>query len=273
MDAGWLGDLWSHVVAGIPWADQTAAGISPLSGVEVELHHGTSIVDEAQTRGWILPAVTIFVPILVGFGIVAMVAKNWMTRMVVVVLGVSGVLFFVHNAMKGNPAFGWYLIHLTPLFSLVIPAGIEIALRGRWRGITAGFQVILIVGYGFLVAPAVGAMREHDRQPMRQTVAMIKEMAAPNIPLTGVFGTSDRQVKTYDPEVRILEKADDVDRLIAEGAKLGRPVFIYYCGDVISWMKRREVAERIAGDPGFRRVAFLKGLESMYSYRVFRYVP
>ena len=272
MGMGWLRDVWAHMVGGIPWADQTAVDPkSPLWGDEAGMHLGTSVMEQNSLRNWVAPMFRLVVPALTFCGIVALCLKNWKTRLLVVAFVWAGVLFYAHNAIAGNPAHGWYLIFLLPMFALALPAAAEVAIHGRNQPVVVGVMVAIVIGYGFLVGEQLQKLREHDRQPIRQTVAKINELAGSQTPLTGVFGTSDRQVKTYDPEVRILQKAEDVDLLVLEGQAKKRPVFIYYCGDVISWRKRPEVVQRIASDRRFERIAYLPGLEAMYSYRIFRY--
>ena len=107
----------------------------------------------------------------------------------------------------------------------------------------------------------------HDRQPIRETVASIREKKPES--LTGTFGVSDRQAQSYDPNVRLLSKPEDVDKLLAEGKEAHVPVFIYFCGVTESTNRKPELVKRVAASEDFLPYKQVKGLEAMFSYHVF----
>ena len=77
---------------------------------------------------------------------------------------------------------------------------------------TEGLAAWLVLRFDSSTAYARYVVREVDRQPIRQTVELIRSQS-PDA-MTATFGISDRQAAIYDPRVRILESAADLDRVI-----------------------------------------------------------
>jgi hypothetical protein len=103
---------------------------------------------------------------------------------------------------------------------------------------------------------------------MRQTVASIRT-DHPEA-MTAVFGVSDRQTQSYDPRVRVLEKASDLDAAMADAQKEGRPLFVYFCGRETSTQRNPDLMQRVLDPVAFTHISDFKGLEAMFTYHVYR---
>ena len=80
---------------------------------------------------------------------------------------------------------------------------------------------------------------------------------------------SDRQAQSYDPDVTLLTKPEDVDALIARGQSEGRPVFIYVAGLTESTKRSPDLMKRVGLSADFIKFKEFKGLEAMFSYVIY----
>lgn len=250
-DGGWIYDFASHL----------AAGVMQFNGDTAE-HVGTSW---QQLRGPSMEATSIlgWSVLLLGFlGFVVSPFENTAGRVTILGVSIGGALAFWQAHVHPHPNLPMYYIYLLVPFTLTCALAMV-----RFRVFPPVLVMVLVGLYGMGTQQARNTFVEHDRQPIRQTVESIYEKKADA--LTGVFGVSDRQAQSYDPEVTILEKAGDVDALLARGQKEARPVFIYFAGLRESASRSPDLVKRVAQSPDFVHFKDLKGLEAMFSYHVY----
>jgi hypothetical protein len=176
------------------------------------------------------------------------------------------------NLRPGTPMTVWYLIYLLIPASLAIHvalASLGGLTRLRWVPVAlcAGFNVM----YGLGTSTAVAAMRDHDRQPNRQTVAFIRAQAPEA--MTATFGVSDRQHSVYDPFVEVLESATDLEKAIARSRAMSKPFYVYYCSDEHGQKRNPDIYARVVRSGAFEKLAEFPASEELFSYRVYRLKP
>ena len=254
-DSGWIYDLGSHL----------AAGIMQINADSTE-HIGTSW---EQMRGPAFDATSILgwgVLFLAFLGFMVAPFENVAARISILGLTIAGGLSLWHAHVQNHPNLAMYYIYL--LIPLALACGLAAV---RFRVFPAVLVLVLVGLYGIGTQKPRSIFINHDRQPIRQTVEAIYDKKAEA--LTGAFGVSDRQSQSYDPDVTILEKADDVDALLARGKAEGRPVFVYFAGLRESARRSPDLMKRVAQSPDFVPFKDMKGLEAMFSYHIYVQTP
>ena len=231
-----VGTDWKEVSAnfpGPPWLVAAVLAVLALGGVLQAMRRGIA--------GWLI----VFSPVLAAAVTLAL------------------------NLRPGSPMTVWYLIFL--LVPLPLAIGLLLERAGQWRNLRWLPAVLItwfVLRYSMAVDPAVAAVRNHDRQPVRQTIAFVHQRAPHGI--TATFGVSDRQCKTYDAGVYVLEEMKDLDDCIARARSADVPLHVYYCSDDLGSKRRPDIYQRVVKSGEFERVAEFPGSEELFSYRVYQ---
>ncbi len=247
----WINDLGSHLVIGFQHVNADSTEHLGTSWEQMRHHQ----MDATSILGWSVA--------LLGFlGLFAGFFETVAGRLGIVAPTLAGALGFWHASVSHHPNLAMYYIYL------LIPLGLACALAAvRMQVMPAVLVMLLLVGFGLGTQEPRTRFIEHDRQPIRETVEAVREKHPEA--LTGSFGVSDRQSQSYDPEVHILAKPADVDALLAKGQQEGRPVFIYFAGLRESTNRAPDLMKRVALSEDFRLYKEFKGLEAMFSYRIY----
>jgi hypothetical protein len=182
---------------------------------------------------------------------------------------VAGVVICLMNVQPGKPMTVWYLLFLLIPGVLALPLLLqEAAQLVKWKWTSLVLVLWLVLRFDSATAYARAVVRYADRQPVREVVQLIRSQSQDA--MTATFGVSDRQSAIYDPKVRILESAADLERVIAESQSAGKPLYVFYCSDQHSKPRVPEVYARVVESGEFERVGVLPGTEELFSYRVYR---
>ena len=246
-----LHDLGSHIATGTMYQN-----------LETNDHLGTSWT-QLTAANHVEPMVLAYgLGMFLVLGFIASLFENTAARVVIIGVTLGGALAFWRAGVQHQPNFAWYYIYL------LIPAVLAVSLAAVRLQFMPALIVVLFVGFfGKATDLPRSLFINHDRQPIRETVASIREKKPES--LTGTFGVSDRQAQSYDPNVRLLSKPEDVDKLLAEGKEAHVPVFIYFCGVTESTNRKPELVKRVAASEDFLPYKQVKGLEAMFSYHGF----
>lgn len=254
----WLHDLVSVLAVGWqfdnPWRDA---------------HVGTDWKGTAAHFPLPPVAVAVILALLLVAGLVLAFRRGTPARIIVIAPVLAALVSLGMNLRPGSPMTVWYLIYLLIPAALAIPLALE--KLGQWRNLRWLPTVLVAwftIRYGMGTASAVAALRDHDRQPIRRTVAFIHAQSPEA--LTATFGVSDRQSSTYDPKVAILESAADLEAVIAQSRATSKPLYVYYCSDEHGEKRRPDIYTRVVKSGEFERVAGFPGSEELFSYRVYR---
>ena len=266
MDKIWRMDLFAHFLIGFQYDNPTP-----------EQHLGTSLLmcfrsclSSHLFLGFVAPA-------FAALGFICAFVKNFAARLFIVAPTLAALLSFAHNASQNSPMVVWYLVYgLIPLV-LALPLGIEMLVK-KPRWFSAALIGGVVAAFALTSAEARSIIRNHDRQPVRETVAYIKQIS-PDA-LTAVFGVSNRQTVSYDSDVRVLSKRADLEELIARAVHEHRALFVYYCGEMESRLRQPELFDALkngcatslanAWTARFEHAQTFLGHEEMFSYQVYR---
>ncbi len=272
----WLRDWWTHCCAGIPW--QTA---------DTTLHGGTSLLDQAERSGITYFMVVWVLPFLLLAGIIDSYARDKRILLVGAALLGGALVGFLHGALRESWMHVWYVLYGLGGAAILICFGVESVARlvpggkrplAQTRMILAVHTVFLCM-YAWVTADARARIRKYDRQPLRSVVQEVRGESPAWSPagaatLTGSFGTSKGMIKSYDPWDRVLKGAGDLEALIEEAEKTGKPLFVYLCGRIQAHKDDPEMLAMVEDGTRFEKLpgrdAF-KGLEELFSYHVYRY--
>lgn len=248
---GSMMDVSTHLAAGIlPSNPETGSHLgTSWEQMNFANMHGVSVV------GWSLL-------LLGGLGFFAALFENVAGRVAVLAPALAGGLSFWHASVQHHPNLASYYIYL--LIPLVLACALSAV---RFRVFPLLMVMLLVGAYGLATQKPRQMYVDHARQPIRETVRAIYEKKPEA--LTGTFGVSDRQAQSYDKDVVLLAKPEDVDALIARGQQEGRPVFIYFAGLTESTKRSPDLMKRVGLSEDFVKFKEFKGLEAMFSYLVY----
>jgi hypothetical protein len=262
LGAGFLYDVWSHLVAGVPW--RLGGGGSnewmSMGTVKAESFGAFAFLNV------VMPAVAVL-----GAGLM-LVRGDWRTRLVVLVFVGSAFCMWLHNAMTGTEIMGWYFVFLTPGFALFLGWGAAPAwMESFWA--RSGTAVLLVGLYWVSASGPREAMRERERHPMRAVVEEVRGIS-PAVTandrgvITVAMGSGNRQMQSYDPWIRPVETAEELDELVGEARKGGKELAVYVCSPMRVEREAPEAWARLEDGDVFREGEAMSGLEEFWSYEV-----
>jgi len=264
MEFGWYRDTWCHLAAGIPWECASQG-----------LHNGMSVQtgwNASPAYAWI---VLLVLPGLCLAGAIQMLLHDWRSRFVTLALPLAVVLACAHNSLHGTRMFGWYLIYALIPFALALA---WIAGRSGPRLRMALLAPVAVCSlYAMVVYEPAYRVVHFQRQPMREVVRFVRGVAQATAPddgniITATFGTSARQVLSYDPRVRILEDKAGLDAAVEAARTTGKDLYVYFCGSQIPAARAPELFHALTASGRFAEVGTIKGLEEMFTYHVYKLV-
>lgn len=256
---------------GWPWVRDLLSGwaigwghTNPLP----ELHTGTSWVSEMAHASWPFKIFMLGVlPMLALLGLIAACRRPASRYLAVTAVPLAAALAYAHTALKHQPMWVWYLIYTVIPMVLVLPLGIQLLARRSPR-LEAGLLTLLVGAFAWATWDSTAKIREHDRQPIRETVEFIRTQSP--TALTGTFGVSDRQAESYDHEVRVLATPEELDAIVKEAQTRSLPLYIYLCGESVTAARRPQMFERVKLSGEFEMLTHLPGTEEMFGYHVYR---
>lgn len=264
INVDWLKDYWSHLVAGIPPVTPFASEADGL---------GIDVLSNELPWAWV--GVFCIAPLLAAIGTGWAVVRGGVRgRLFVFPLWGGAMLALIHNGVERSEMYGWYLIYTAPVFAFGLAAA-AIGLA-RWSGAVRALVLVLtIVGYGWLTGAPRTAMAAVERQPMRSVVETVRGSVGPQAsrisePVwTATFGACDRQILSYDPQVRIIEHPKELRGLMRQAQSASQKLYVYYCGKQETILRDPELVSMVADVNDFEHVAKIKGFEAFMSYDVF----
>lgn len=257
MGWNWWRDVLSHLMAGIPFTNP-----SPQE------HLGTSWQIEAEGGAAFRLIAGGLLPLTIVAGLLFTPCRNTAARLTLLAPMIGAGLAFTQASLQGTTMMVWYLVYLLVPVTFAAAGGMAVLLPARSRTTVPG-MILLAALYAVATLHARECIRSVPRQPMREAVASIRDRAPEA--LTAVFGVSDRQTKSYDPRVRVLETPADLDTVIAEARESRRPFYVYFCGRTESQRRNPDLMKRILDEKAFRHVLDEPGLEAMFSYHVYQW--
>jgi len=257
MDAAWVKDFFSNVFAG--WS---------YDSPDADKHLGLGWLIMMKSYSWVLPAFALGVIPVVGLiGFVRAIKAGFAGWVSIVALILAGLMAYGHNYSQNTPMVVWYLVYVLIAAALMLPLALDFHSK-KLPWLSPLLITAFVVTYGALTWESNMLKRSHDRQPMRQTIGIIRA-EAPEA-LTAVFGVSDRQVRCYDPHVMVLKNDGDLKGLAAEAREKKLPLYIYFCGDGESTKRHPDVMQYLKGSGEFELNRTVMGLEELFTYRIYR---
>jgi hypothetical protein len=214
-------------------------------------------------------AVAITLAVLFLGGLLVAMRRSPAARLIVIAAVIAALMSLAINLRHGSPMTVWYLIYLLLPATLAVPLALEWVgqlTKARWMPLA--LCLAFTVFYGMGTATAAAALRDHDRQPMRQTIAFIHAQG-PKV-MTATFGVSDRQHSAYDAEVTVLNSEADLKDCMARSRATAKPLYVYFCSDEQGLKRDAGIYGLVVKSGAFERVKDFPGSEELWSYRVYR---
>ncbi|TLD70648.1 glycosyltransferase family 39 protein [Phragmitibacter flavus] len=262
MDSAWLRDLFCSLYLGFGYQN-----LLP------DQHFGTSWTAFRDTTPWLLHTgfAIILIPLLALVGLIAACCKNITARLAIVAPLLAAALSFAHNSANNSPMVVWHYVFILPSLALLICLGITTLARNH-RLLAPILLTLIIAAYAYSVHDATQLKRNHDRQPIRQTAQWINQQSTNS--LVATWGVSDNQSASYLPRARVLDNLDELLALESEARSQKLPLFVFFCGEVTATTQRNpDLTQHIRESGHYLPVAEFKGLEELFSYRIFKWQP
>lgn len=254
----WYRDLGSVMLVG--W---------PYDNFLPDAHHGTDWLREGPSFIFSGSFAPYFLLLLGLAALTSAFLRGAAARIVIIAPVLAVGLTCALSVRPGSPMTVWYLIYILVPLVLAVPLLLEEAGQiVKWRWMSAVFLLWLVVRYGGTTVHAREVVRDVSRQPVREAVAFVRK-ESPEA-MTATFGVSDRQSASYDPRVVRMEKAADLDGVIATARAAARPLYVYYCSDQFGERRVPDVYLRVTKSGEFEKLAEFPGSEELFSYRVYR---
>lgn len=261
-----LGHLWTLAATGFEASHR---------GTPPERVDGAypSLATLARDRIWLLPVVLGLIPLLCVVGGIRVLARGGPPRAVALGLVGSIPLALVATALQGGqwyPRFAiWSLLAVAAFAAIGLQTLLECA-RLR-RGVVAGGLAAGVAAFALLVAPQLYLLVTRPQLPSREAVEFVHAEAGERA-LIAVLGLSGGNMHfvLYDPWLREFENAAELEALMDESRRHGRPLYVIYAYAY----KNRDVrpsAFRLLDDPSlFEEAAIFHAIFDERMVRVLR---
>lgn len=241
-------DGWGRMLSGVPWtADGSGAGISI-----------GSMVGDAAWRGVVFYGL---LPLCLVAGLYFMLRQDWRTRLVGI-LALAGIGLALNGSLPG------FLLVLFPLVLVWGGVGIYRLLPDVARLAHAPLMIAVIFVVG--TSPALNRMMQKPLDPLRE-VARAARPDANRSSSSAVLGVDGDLAKVYDPDVRLVETAAELNALADAAFENDQPLYVYeplvlpQTGDVPRIHSELTTGGRFVAEREFH------GWDGRTSYRLYRY--
>ena len=265
ISVGWGLDFVSHLTAGVPWVE------APLT-----FHNGMSAQQGWDGQPYYVWVVLMVFPLMAVLGLGHMIVTGWRQRVAAIPAFAGAVSAILQTLFHGSAMFSWYVIFMVIPFALCVSWAADRVASLRTRHF--GWFLLLSLGlYVLTVAEPLHRIGHYERQPMLQVVEAVRGKGHPDSPpkeealITATFGTSDRQILSYDPLVRFPESPADIDALVAEAQSNDKALIVYFCDDKRAERDSPDLLARVVKSPDFEQKQVFKGMEAMFRYSVYEW--
>ena len=182
--------------------------------------------------------------------------------------------------LRGDELYVWHVCLWLPLLACLVALGLAWPGEERARPGAPAPRAALAIPALYLVAFAAwtaeprAALRERPLEPMRESVAATRPLAA--------LAPGQREVLTasfsgepfyYDPFVRRIRAPEELRALLGESDETGRELFVNLGRIEEAERRRPELLALVRSPELFDEVAVLDGLEPKHTRRVYRHPP
>jgi hypothetical protein len=269
---GWIRDWWSLAVDGVPW-----------NSAPPELHMGTSLIEASIEHPETYWEVIAIVPLLSLIGLV-FIGMRYRVVFLFVMSLLGGSALALMNAIRSNTVFhSWYVIYSVIAVAVLAVFGVDaisrLAKRRKLETLIA-LQVLFIAGYWLVSQDARHRIVHYDRHPIRQAVDTVRGESPAfsdklgNI-LTASFGTSRGMIKSYDPHNAVVKSLDQFEVMVERSLNEDKPFYVYHCGYQVAQNvpADKAILDRIEKSGEFEQIDYIKGIEEMFSYHIYKFNP
>lgn len=264
-----LGHLWTLAATGFEASHQGA----PPERVDGAYPSLTTL---ARERIWLLPVVLGLIPLLCSVGGIRVLARGGPARAVALGLVGSIPLALLATELQGGqwyPRFAiWSLLAVAAFAAIGLQTLLEQAPRRLRRGAVAGGLAASVMAFALLVAPQLYLLVSRPQLPSREAIEFVRAEAGERA-LGAVLGLSGGNMHfvLYDPWLREFEDAAELEGLMDESRRNGRPLYVIYAYA----FKNRDVrpsAFRLLDDPAlFQEAAIFHAVFDERMVRVLRF--
>ena len=264
-----LGHLWVFAATGLEASHQ---------GAPPERVPGAypSLTTLARQRLWMLPVVLGVIPLLCALGGLRVLARGGPGRATALGLAGSIPLALAATWLQGGqwyPRFAiWSLVAVVAFAAIGLQTLLEQAPRRLRKASVAGGLALGVMGFALLVAPQLYLLLTRPQLPSREAVAFVHKDGGERA-IGAVLGLSGGNMHfvLYDPWLREFEDADELEALMDESRREGRPLYVIYAYAY----KNRDVrpsAFRLLDDPAlFQEAAVFHAIFDERMVRVLRF--
>ncbi|MEM8954930.1 MAG: glycosyltransferase family 39 protein [Verrucomicrobiota bacterium] len=260
LGAGFLRDVWAHLVVGLPWTTAGDESWPSMIGLQ------------AKSLGAFI-FLNVVMPVAAVLGALLMLFRgDWRARLVALVFLLAAVAMWGHNALSGTAIMGWYFVFFAPGFALFLGWGSALVWAESFR-VRGGVAVAIVALFWLTASGPRGAIRDRERHPMRQVVWEVRgESPAVTADDEGIMtvamGSGDRQLRTYDPWIHPVDTKEELEVVMEEARDRGKDLAVYVCSPLRLEREAPEVMAMLRDEGEFEKRREVDGLEEFWSFRV-----
>lgn len=259
MNRGWLRDVWSFTVAGMPWGHFT------------ENPHYTELSDRAAAHPTLVWGFAAALAGLAALGAARWLLAGGLRAWLVPVLTLPPIVLATSTYRAGQYLHPHYLVIALPGLALLVALGCETLARPL--GTRAGVCLVtaMLVGFAAFTQAPRRELRSRPIQPWRDSVLATRPSVDPLDPRNAAIITVSFNMPAnyYDAGGYHLREPDQLLYWLHESDRTGHPLFVNLGRPKGARRKHREMMAIV--DARFDRVGQFEGLLSRGYREVYRY--
>jgi len=257
LDLFWFQNMAAYLAVGAPW--------HPWSS---ENPYSTSLRLTGLLPAWANLMALLFLAAVAGWGIWKLVCHRQQRWLLVFMIG-GPALMILHVLASHTRPYYWYLIPFLPALCLLWAAGLQHVGRAR-----PGVMVALVLSVHALAWKQCRLLVEHPLEPIRESVALTREITNPRHPdyNKGVITACCLMTAgSYDRGALRFRSVQELRAIMAKADQQKVPLFVNFGFRGLYEATQKEILQVLDNPDLFEQVAVLPGLFESTTREVRRY--
>lgn len=261
---GWLQEVGSYLLSGMPWPDQSPAPWHP------------ELADLAAAHPLAVQLFIVVAVALLVLGAVRLAVRG--QGVVLAAMLLPAPLMWAWSELRTVYLYPWYVIFVLPCVVMLVAAGLAtlfVWLRERrdFLAATATAGLVFLAWFGWLTAEPRSVLRSRSYEPFRESVDAIRPSLDPRDPANETIYTATVHGETryYDPLAIEVDDVRGLERLMRRARREHKPLFVTFGRLDLIRQREPEVLARLEEGDDFELVAHFPAFLDQYDRYVYLY--